>query len=138
MRGIFMEQVMQTIYEGSLGSELFQRIASQTADIDLSKRDAATRARLDEIASGMKTDRKRVRRIARIAKQVRVFSLHLVGNGADVPIATVVTAKGLESACKTALRAFSGTFKSLELPGYAIKEQGGGDRMPLEELMNRN
>ena len=129
---------MQTIYEGALGSEFFQQIASQTADIDLSKRDAATRARLDEIASGMKTDRKAVRRIARIAMQVQAFSLQLVGNGADVPIATVVTAKGFESACKTALRAFSGTFKNLELPGYAIKEQDGGDRMPLEKLMNRN
>ena len=129
---------MQTIYEGSLDTEFFQRISSQTADIDLSRRDAWTRARLDEIASGMKTDRKRVRRIARIAKQVHAFSLHLVGNGVDVPIAVVVTAKGFESACKTALRAFSGTFKNLELPGYAIKEQGGGDRMPLEKLMNRN
>lgn len=77
------------------------------------------------------------RRIARIAKQVHAFSLHLVGNGADVPIATVVTAKGFESACKTALRAFSGTFKNLELPGYAIKEQRG-DSVPLENLMNRN
>lgn len=129
---------MQTIYEGSLDSEFFQRIASQTADIDLSKRDAATRARLDEIASGMKTDRKAVRRIARIAKQVQAFSLRLVGNGADVPVATVVTAKGFESACKTALRTFGGTFKNLELPGYAIQEQGGGNRMPLEKLMNRN
>ena len=130
---------MQTIYEGSLGSEFFQQIASQTADIDLSKRDAATRARLYEIASGMKTDRKAVRRIARIAKQVHAFSLQLVGNGADVPIATVVTAKGFESACKTALRTFSGTFKNLELPGYAIQEQeGGGNHMPLDKLMNRN
>lgn len=129
---------MQTIYEGSLASELFLQIASQTADIDLSKRDAATRARLDEIASGTKTDRKTVRRIARIAKQVQAFSLRLVGNGADVPVATVVTANGFESACKTALRTFCGTFKNLDLPGYAIQEQGGGNRMPLEKLMNRN
>ena len=129
---------MHTVYEGSLDSGFFQQIASQTADIDLSKRDAATRARLDEIASGMKTDRKAVRRIARIAKQVHAFSLKLVGNGADVPIATVVTAKGFESACKTALRTFSVTFKNLELPGYAIQEQEGGNHMPLDKLMNRN
>ena len=67
---------MQTIYEGSLDSEFFQQIASQTADIDLSRKDAWTRARLDEIASGMKTDRKRVRRIARIAKMVRVSGFY--------------------------------------------------------------
>jgi hypothetical protein len=120
-----MEQAMKTIYEGSLGSKFFQQIASQTADIDLSRRDAWTRARLDEIASGMKTDRKRVRQIARIAKKVQAFSLYLVGNGVCVPVSTVVTANGFESACKTALRAFSGTLKNLELPGYAIKEQGG-------------
>ena len=117
---------MQLIYEGSLGSDSFQQIAGLTADIDLSKRDAATRARLDEIASDFKTDRKAVRRIARIARQVQAFSLRLVGNGTDVPVATVVSAKGFESACKTALRTFGGTFKSLKLPGYAIQEQGGG------------
>lgn len=112
---------MQTIYEGSLDTEFFQRIASQTADINLSKRDAWTRARLDEIASEMKTDRKVVRRIARIAKQVQAFSLRLVGNGADVPVATVVTANGFESACKTALRTFCGTFKNLAIRIFVWK-----------------
>lgn len=100
---------------------------SQTIQIEYSsERHAALIERLQggakpmELVSEFKMSADTIRRIRRTAAQFERFEIFLADGMTNVPVASVVTAKGFEHACRHVMRHFSGTFSNLTLPQWKL------------------
>lgn len=124
---------MQELYDGEVGSELFNELRKRADGLKFSSRKACDVERLDEVAKELRIDRRKLRRLGRKLSSVSRFDLRLVHDGLSVPIASIVTTGDFGRACAVAVRAYSGTLKNLELPGYMLTD--GKHYAHLESLV---
>ncbi|MDH0100082.1 hypothetical protein N7320_01975 [Stutzerimonas stutzeri] len=86
-----------------------------------------------ELAKELKLAPSTVRAAAKRIAAMSTFQLTLKGGGKDIPIGTVA-AKSFKRAALGAYRHFSGTFKNLELPSWAITD--GTNTISIQDLRN--
>lgn len=85
-----------------------------------------------ELQGKYKLTAKTIQRIGQKAKKMVAYPLILTDGTQNVPVAEIHTSQGFPHACKVALKRFSGTLNSLELPNWRLV--AGKDSIELAKL----